>query len=966
MNYDGFIFFITKYLEYYPFLIPLGFIGIWRWSVWGIKKYIGLSYKPQKTGFKSSVSIVTPVYNENPQIFYNALHSWAKNKPNEIIAVIDYTDKNCIKIFEKFAKGKKSLAKLIITKTPGKREALAAGIKVAKSKLIALIDSDTMWDKHTLVNAIAPFKDKKIGGVATKQSTLRPETLAQKLFSIRLEQRYWDDIPFLSRSGDILVCLSGRTAFYRKTAIVPFLKDLTNEFFMKEKVISGEDKRLTYLIEAAGWKATYQSSAQVYTVGEKSITSYLNQQIRWTRNSWRADLKAIFQGWVFRSPTFSAYLIDRIIQPFTLLISPIYFVISIYFGLWIPVLTIVVWWLVSRTIKMYPHLKKYPLDIVILPIFILFNFITAYIKIYSLLSINTQGWITRWDKARLQRSTFFQIAVSHSLTLFIFGLVATIVYFNKYQTFLIPAERQKQLVARALPLVNKLIVSAAEPSVLGAFDGKEQLLLTKRYKYQTTDTLSGVAEKHGVTLENLLQTNLSKITNWNNINPGIYLTIPPTSLNLVPQQKFNYQRIYDDVLSIYYDQPSDHIIISGRGKTISFLDIARSVGDLHLKEVSPGVWDVKTSLYLRSGITLKIDKKEVKWLRFLSSDKKFTRLFAYNSDILINGVKITSWDEAKKDFDKNLKNGRSYILVKDGSRMDLTDSEVAYLGYSRPADSPYSTYGISWRMSTGSLGKTILTGEIRNSKFHHNYFGAYTFGATGMTWRGNEFYSNVRYGLDPHDDSNYFLIENNVFRDNGTHGLILSKRCIGNVIRNNVSYRNKQHGIMLHVLSNENIIENNKLFENIDGIAIDQSSNNIIRNNSIYNNKNAIRANKTSVSNLIEGNTIRQNSMYGIYLYGKSGNNIIRNNVLTDNLVAVYLKSNKNNVLNNSLNKNKIGIYFFEGATQNGLAGNTITYSKSYGVYAKVPEKLTNYVEKNNLIWRNRKDVIAAENLQKN
>ena len=99
-------FFFTKYFEYYPFLIPLGIIGTWRWSVWGIKKITGLFYKPQKAGFKTTVSIVTPVYNENPQIFSAALSSWAKNKPDEIIAVIDYTDKNCIEVFEKFAKKK--------------------------------------------------------------------------------------------------------------------------------------------------------------------------------------------------------------------------------------------------------------------------------------------------------------------------------------------------------------------------------------------------------------------------------------------------------------------------------------------------------------------------------------------------------------------------------------------------------------------------------------------------------------------------------------------------------------------------------------------------------------------------------------------------------------------------------------------------------------------------------------------
>ncbi len=147
------------------------------------------------------------------------------------------------------------------------------------------------------------------------------------------------------------------------------------------------------------------------------------------------------------------------------------------------------------------------------------------------------------------------------------------------------------------------------------------------------------------------------------------------------------------------------------------------------------------------------------------------------------GLKLHLGMNLKTTNDKNYQDGRSYILVKDGSRMDVIDSEIAYLGYPRPHDLPYSPYGISWKMSTEKLGKLLPTGEVINSKFHHNYFGAYTFGATGMLWRGNEFYENVRYGLDPHDDSNGFLVENNIFRNNGTHGLIFSKRCINNMIR---------------------------------------------------------------------------------------------------------------------------------------------------------------------------------------
>lgn len=960
MDNNALIYLFSKYHEYYPYLLPLGFLGIWRWSVWGIKKIIGSYYKPKVSGYRSTVSLITPVYNENPETFKKAIDSWRKNNPTEIIAIIDYTDKKSIKIFKEFA-NKNSNARFLVTKTPGKREALADGIRMANGDILALVDSDTIWTKDTLINAVAPFKDKDIGGVTTRQSVENPQTIAQKLFSIRLEQRYWDDVPFLATAEDVLVCLSGRTSLYRKEAILPLLDQLTDEKFLGEKVISGEDKRLTYLIEALGWKTTYQSNSLVITTGVKDLGSFFKQQIRWTRNSWRNDLRALLQGWTLKYPIFTLYLIDRLVQPFTQLISPIYFIISIYFRLWVPVAVIFIWWHLSRLVKMYPHLKKYPKDIKILSVFIMFNFITAYIRIYSLLTINTQGWITRWDKARLSRLSFVRNALPHFGTVTMFLILGAFVFTNKYKNFIIPTIKQNELISKTLLKTNTLIASAGVPSVLGVSTDQNESWLTKRYVYQAGDTLDGIANKFGITLETLLAANGSKITNWNQMEQGTNLTIPAVKTKLALVNKFNFQRTYPDPLLVYYDQPTDQIVVSGRGKTISLKEIAANVGSELLEEVEPGVWDLRASIYIRSGLTFLLNSDEVKWLRLASNDDKITRIFAYNSDVFIDSVKITSWDEERNDYDRDMSNGRSYVLVKDGSRMDITNSELAYLGFPRPDDLAYSPYGVSWKMSKASYGKLILTGEVTNSKFHDNFFGAYTFGATGMTWKDNEFYGNVRYGLDPHDDSNGFLVEGNVFRNNGTHGLIFSKRCLNNIVMNNVSYENGLHGIMLHELSNKNLIVNNTIYDNHDGIAVDHSSNNLIKGNKIYGNKRGVRADKSSINNQIENNSVTDSSQYGIYLYGNSNDNSVRNNILTNNINAIYIKSNNNLAFNNILSNNTNGIYFTGEAANNKVVGNKITYNKSYGIYAKVAAKVSNYIEESNYIWRNKADLRAAE-----
>ncbi len=946
-------FFIQQYLYAHPFLVPLGIIGIWRWSVWLFKEMVARKYKPATGKYTTDVSIVSPVYNENSKIFLKALESWEKNNPKEIIAVIDYTDKKCIQVFKKFAEKKRNV-KLIITKVPGKRPALALGIRKAKSEIVALVDSDTIWEKSVIKNGLPPFKDRKVAGVGTYQNVLNPKSLAQKIFDIQLDLRYCDEMPFLAASGDALVCLSGRTAFYRRKIITPMLPDLVNETFMGKKVISGDDKRLTYLVLEHGWKVAYQSNSHVFTPGMEDVASYLKQRLRWTRNGIRADLKALRNGWPFKHPTFVFFQIDKFAQAVVVILSPIYFAISVLTGLWEVAAVIFIWWFISRTVKMYPHLKRRPQDILILPAFIIYSFLTAILKIYATFTLNTQGWITRWDKSRLPTLRWMQLVPGYGATIILLIFLGIGVFLIKEHTYFKPLEREGNFLSKALPLVSNAV--AQDNVRRGPTVGIDDLRVRK-YTVLPNDTIGSIATKFGISSDNLLYANLARLTNWNRIEPGMLLNIPGKGINLRPSSDFNFQRIYDDVLGTTYDEKNNTINVSGRGKEINLSEIAKSYPQ-YLKEVEPKVWYLTATIFIRSGVTLTLDKKEVGWLRLNSTKGKLATLRANNGNIFITGVKITSWDNNKKDVDRDISDERSYILVKDGSRMDITDSEIAYLGYPRTPDLTVSPYGISWRMSNGKLGTTILTGDVLRSKFHDNYFGAYTFGATGMTWINNEFYNNVRYGLDPHDDSNGFLVEGNIAHDNGSHGIIFSKRCVNNVIRNNISYNNKGHGIMLHEESDNNIVEGNKVYGNTDGIALWHSSSNLIKNNNIYNNKNGIRGNARSFENSLVDNIISGSRQYGVYFYGSSNRNNILENDLRNNNTAVYISSDQNQVVNNKISDNRIGVYFLNEATGNMVLGNDIMYNKKFGVYTKTSDKFRNILGTNK-IKLNRKDIAA-------
>lgn len=426
---------MNDFLVILMFYLPLGIIGAWRWGVWLFRRSVRVFYRPASNPYNAPVSVVTPVYNESPKVFRQALQSWQANNPQEIIAVIDSTDTRCIQEFNEFAKQYPE-AKLIITETPGKRPALAAGIKAAKGEIIALVDSDTIWDKSLLDKALSPFSDPMVGDVTTRQNVLEPKTIAQRIFDIQLDLRYLEEMPFVATTSDALTCLSGRTAFYRSKAILPLVDDLVNETFWGKLCVGGDDKRLTYLIEAAGWKARYQSNAQVYTPGATKLSTLFKQRTRWSRNTWRADLRALWQGWVWKHPFLAFHLIDRMICPFTLTLGLTYFLASLFLKMWLPAAILLGWYLFSRGIKILPHLARRPSDIVLLPVYVWVNFATAIIRIYSLLTLNRQDWITRRDTDRAPRTGIPQLIIARISTVaIIISLTAIAVYSRGALTF---------------------------------------------------------------------------------------------------------------------------------------------------------------------------------------------------------------------------------------------------------------------------------------------------------------------------------------------------------------------------------------------------------------------------------------------------------------------------------------------------------------------------------------------------
>jgi parallel beta-helix repeat protein len=348
------------------------------------------------------------------------------------------------------------------------------------------------------------------------------------------------------------------------------------------------------------------------------------------------------------------------------------------------------------------------------------------------------------------------------------------------------------------------------------------------------------------------------------------------------------------------DMEEDAIRLKGENVILDVPALAQSLGNVGLLEqIGQREWILRKNLYIDKGVTLVIDGEDVSWLKLRSGKTGFAWLKSQEGNILIRNTKITSWDEQAGDVDRDWSDGRSYILQKSNGRMDILGSEIAYLGYlgSPNRGNPFGgPYGVSWKITNGSFRDELTTGSIRKSRIHHNYFGVYTYGATGMVFSDNDVFENVEYGIDPHDDSNNLLIEGNRTYRNGKHGIITSKRCFANVIRKNHSYENGLHGIMLDRASDDNIVEDNVADRNVNGIALFGSSGNVVSGNRLVGNKYAIRVNGRSTGNIFSGNTIEAGEK-GIFLYGDSSGNYLFENDFSNQRAAVHIKERSDSFL---------------------------------------------------------------------
>ena|GEM_PF-1388525 len=361
---------------------------------------------------------------------------------------------------------------------------------------------------------------------------------------------------------------------------------------------------------------------------------------------------------------------------------------------------------------------------------------------------------------------------------------------------------------------------------------------------------------------------------------------------------------------------SQRIYVTGPGSgTLSEMKAALPSAPLVLVNPAGNIWYAGADIIVENGGRLKLYGPaiggDVAELR-LKSDNTIASnaVVDVRADwgwLDIRNTKITSWDNTANGPDNEIETyGRAYIRARstldpDGvtpreSRMDIINSDIGYLG-----SDDTEAYGLVWKVAGTAPtnlppGMTLfdllrVRGDVLNSRIHHNYIGAYSFGLLGGRWATNEVDHNVVYGLNPHDDSDHLSIEANSIHHNGSHGFMASARCDHGILRSNKCWANGESGLMLHRSSDDWLVEGNESLENGDsGITIFASSRSLVLGNSCVSNRNVgIRLSVGAADNVVTNNQCGFSGTNGLLIYkdndppnpgddGRPKRNVVANN----------------------------------------------------------------------------------------
>lgn len=340
---------------------------------------------------------------------------------------------------------------------------------------------------------------------------------------------------------------------------------------------------------------------------------------------------------------------------------------------------------------------------------------------------------------------------------------------------------------------------------------------------------------------------------------------------------------------IMYDSEERVIRISCKNTNLTEIDTVLKDPDvLRIDETVENGWILSAGIVVAADSLLYINSTDTSWLKIIPDEEtSIANGIRVHGNLKIDSTKISSWDPetddyvmfevlhkpreegAKTDYDTV---ARPYIRIASDATgtTDITNSELAYLGYEDPDE---GRSGLLYYGGDGSI--------IKNNHIHHLRFGFYSSGVGNITIEDNLVAHNYMYGFDPHTGTHDMIIRNNTVLDSGAMGIICSLDCYNILIEDNEVYNSFGSGIMFSRNMTDSIARNNYVHDEDKCIFVSASHNNQAYNNTVTNCTNGIYLRSESSNNDIYNNTIKDTNQ-GIYVNTGASDNEFRSNTIVN------------------------------------------------------------------------------------
>jgi len=394
------------------------------WAIWFLKFLLAYCvYKPfHGWAGNKGVSIIVPTYKETNETLSDSVERILHESNTMVREVLIVTDEREAKVAKWCRENWAHESRVRVLVSPvGKRQAVRLGIESALHPILVIIESDTFAEPGSIDELIKPIaQDERIGGVVGDQLIYEPTANSINFFNNLIEViKYRFTIPALSVFGCVTV-LGGRCVAFRKSAILPLMDALQKEEFLGMPCISGDDGRVTSLLLCTGWRCVYQRTAVFLTISPPSLKIFMKQRMRWARNSCRRTIRAIFcikekhvdvpytRFWAYKRPAILFQVLTVWLNTLVMTAVVGLTIYSLITGEWFWVGTsglevtlrifvfLFLGMAVRRLVRVFPAFRTTPCKYVpwlfLMPWYLLLMWV---VRIYSIFTMNRQGWVTR-------------------------------------------------------------------------------------------------------------------------------------------------------------------------------------------------------------------------------------------------------------------------------------------------------------------------------------------------------------------------------------------------------------------------------------------------------------------------------------------------------------------------------------------------------------------------------------------